>query len=741
MTASSSVWATLTINGIFFVGLMFLFERYRTKVLDIYAPKSRGANPKADKPRPGYFEWVKQLYEINDEQMFNIAGMDGYVFLRFVYFCCKLTSVTGICGALILIPVYSTGPGMGYVNDLDKASMGNIEQDGVRLWVPFIFVYLFTITFLVLIHWEYENFVTMRTKFFHGEVDIIPLQTQYTVQVENIPREYRTSEKLFELFESMFPGEVMYARVVLHTPDLDKVIAERNSVRDQLERAIAAYEANGRTARPMLDLRKFRPSLYVSTENVDSITFLTKHLNQLCHKAARMQRESLMNDESSHHASVISSSGSSSHGGGFSLRSPPVPPSSSGSGGGALGDDSLYPDKTARTSGSKATSDVRASAAASAGSRQLFQSLSNAAAGASAGAGGGGIGRRSMPTIELIHGAAVASPRRILGATALAPTAPTAPATVRDTDFPDSGTSLHPSTAAPAGAGSLVPTSGREEADETCGGEDVSADDAEDDADASFLRVGMLHTYNPMTALHPAGKHITNLISSVKHHISEHFLTTTGFVTFRTRRAHWIAVKSTVLFERYPHMVTHAAPPPVDVIWQNLTASSLMTEETAFLSAAAYYGSLAFWGGVMAFVAAMSTLPTLQKYFPALQHLNYMVYATLQGILPVIVVLSFSTIVSGVIAFVARNVEKRKTNSAVEREVFKWYFMYQIANIYLILVAGSVWGSLVHAIERPTKIVSCFIVVVLCYFCSLLYLYVSLLLKGWLLVVHRCVYV
>lgn len=85
-----------------------------------------------------------------------------------------------------------------------------------------------------------------------------------------------------------------------------------------------------------------------------------------------------------------------------------------------------------------------------------------------------------------------------------------------------------------------------------------------------------------------------------------------------------------------------------------------------------YYGSLAFWGGVMAFVAAVSTASSLQQYLPFLQDFDVIAYSIVEGILPVVVVLGFSSLVSGVIAWVAQKVEQRKTHSAVEREVFKW---------------------------------------------------------------------
>ena len=103
-----------------------------------------------------------------------------------------------------------------------------------------------------------------------------------------------------------------------------------------------------------------------------------------------------------------------------------------------------------------------------------------------------------------------------------------------------------------------------------------------------------------------------------------------------------------------------------------MSISSKVTEETAYFSAATYYSSLTIWGGVSAFVAALSTVSTLETYLPFVRNFDIVAYSLVQGILPVIVVLSFSTLMSKAIGFIAENVEKRKTHSAVEREVFKW---------------------------------------------------------------------
>jgi hypothetical protein len=181
-----------------------------------------------------------------------------------------------------------------------------------------------------------------------------------------------------------------------------------------------------------------------------------------------------------------------------------------------------------------------------------------------------------------------------------------------------------------------------------------------------------LEMFNPLQEAPRAMRKFSIILQEVKQGISALFISTTGFVTFKSRKAQLTAVRTSILLEEYPLMTVQAAPPPLDMIWSNISASTQATEQTAVFSAGAYYGCLAFWGGVMAFVAAVSTMSTLETYLPFLRDFDYMAYAIVEGLLPVVVVILFSMMVSGTIAYIARYVEKRKTNSAVEMEVFKW---------------------------------------------------------------------
>jgi membrane protein implicated in regulation of membrane protease activity len=77
------------------------------------------------------------------------------------------------------------------------------------------------------------------------------------------------------------------------------------------------------------------------------------------------------------------------------------------------------------------------------------------------------------------------------------------------------------------------------------------------------------------------------------------------------------------------------------------------------------------WSAILAFVAALSELSTLQHYAPWLK-MGALTKAVLQGLLPVLVMLLFSMLLHWFMDYVARKVEKRKTHSAVQMEIFKW---------------------------------------------------------------------
>jgi hypothetical protein len=254
MSNTASIYTTLTFNGFVFGALIVAFEFLRTREIDIYAPRTRGQHPTAPEPERGLFGWFTQVYNISDDEMLQLAGLDGYVLLRFLLFCTKLCTICTL-GAAILMPVYYYSEGVDDdINGVDRLSMANVDTRGHRLWGSLAGSYLFTMVFLYLIHLEYEAFMKARTKFFLGCDEDIPAQMNFSIQVENIPPEFRTDRKLKKFFENIFPNEVLFATVEVAMPELDVAVETRNALVAQLEDAVAEYEASRRQKRPQMKL-------------------------------------------------------------------------------------------------------------------------------------------------------------------------------------------------------------------------------------------------------------------------------------------------------------------------------------------------------------------------------------------------------------------------------------------------------------------------------------------------------
>ena len=79
-----------------------------------------------------------------------------------------------------------------------------------------------------------------------------------------------------------------------------------------------------------------------------------------------------------------------------------------------------------------------------------------------------------------------------------------------------------------------------------------------------------------------------------------------------------------------------------------------------------------FWGTVLAFIAAVSNLSNLEKYLPFIGNLNPVLYSLLAGILPVIVMNLFLSLLPAIFGYGAEKIEKRKTKSDVQQIVFQW---------------------------------------------------------------------
>eukprot|EP00602_Paraphysomonas_sp_CaronLab_P009061 CAMPEP_0185023854 /NCGR_PEP_ID=MMETSP1103-20130426/6472_1 /TAXON_ID=36769 /ORGANISM="Paraphysomonas bandaiensis, Strain Caron Lab Isolate" /LENGTH=654 /DNA_ID=CAMNT_0027556625 /DNA_START=581 /DNA_END=2545 /DNA_ORIENTATION=+ len=180
----------------------------------------------------------------------------------------------------------------------------------------------------------------------------------------------------------------------------------------------------------------------------------------------------------------------------------------------------------------------------------------------------------------------------------------------------------------------------------------------------------------------------------------------TGFVTFRSKRAQAAAYQLTVLHDQYPSLKAFQVQAPQNIIWDNLAVKIDQIKVVSMGTRAMYYGGLLFWAAILVVISGLAQMSNLEKYFPFLKQLDPVSYAILEGQLPVIALIVFIALLPMIFTSVSTYIERRKTKSDVQKEVFTWFFCYQLANVYLMLLAGSVLGALTSIIDNPLSIVN-----------------------------------
>ena len=197
-----------------------------------------------DKP----LDWIGPVFGVPWSKVRKAAGLDGYFFLRYIRMNVRITAVSTFWFCAILVPVYATGNGntIHPVQGWYHLSATNLSSEGWRKWVPCVFAYLFSAFIAFVIKQEYRHFLELRQDFLaRGTAHVNP-QHHYSLMVENIPFELRSERALQEYFESLFPGKVHSASVVLNLPDLED--ASNRCMRScrRLEKSIATLHATGK---------------------------------------------------------------------------------------------------------------------------------------------------------------------------------------------------------------------------------------------------------------------------------------------------------------------------------------------------------------------------------------------------------------------------------------------------------------------------------------------------------------
>ena len=104
---------TVLINIVIFILLVTVFEVNRgLKSIYMSRVKSKYIESNRVPPKPGSypFAWIVSVLNVNDDtELLPMIGLDGYMLIRYIKACLKISLFFAFFCLIIMVPVYSRG--------------------------------------------------------------------------------------------------------------------------------------------------------------------------------------------------------------------------------------------------------------------------------------------------------------------------------------------------------------------------------------------------------------------------------------------------------------------------------------------------------------------------------------------------------------------------------------------------------------------------------------------------------
>jgi hypothetical protein len=207
-------------------------------------------------------------------------------------------------------------------------------------------------------------------------------------------------------------------------------------------------------------------------------------------------------------------------------------------------------------------------------------------------------------------------------------------------------------------------------------------------------------------------------------------MSSTGFVTFKTLTASTVASQAQLtaqplVFDTCP------APEPRDVVWHNVAVPLSQIDYRVNVTSLFFMICVIFWGVVT------SGIYNVQNYLQTVQETHFylnlgewgrFLVQLLIDYAPTLLLLIVMSLLPLVFSLASYRYERLKTHSDVQASIMSRYFYYQMMNIYITIIGGTVLKTLVVQeiqiiIDNPRaifEILGCQVPVVAVYFIQLI---------------------
>jgi hypothetical protein len=165
----ADVWGdfvtTVTLYGMLGLGCFVFFEIMRSKQ-NVFASRANSMPHRMPALLPNKaVRWIKSLWDLQDPEVLNIVGMDGFVFLRFLGFCLRICFASMVMGLGVLMPVYYTSSGGSVESLFGKLTMDNLAPESKTLYCSAAGAVLLTLGVLLAVDLECKLFASSREQY------------------------------------------------------------------------------------------------------------------------------------------------------------------------------------------------------------------------------------------------------------------------------------------------------------------------------------------------------------------------------------------------------------------------------------------------------------------------------------------------------------------------------------------------------------------------------------------------
>ncbi|KAJ9147582.1 hypothetical protein P3X46_029726 [Hevea brasiliensis] len=238
--------------------------------------------------------WVRSAWQLSEEDLLSISGLDALVFMRVFIFSLKVFTFAGIIGIFVLIPVNYLGNQLS-IDDfydlpnksLDSFSISNVNDGSNWLWIHFSAAYIFTGVVCYLLYCEYSYISSKRIACFYSSK---PQPHQFTILVRDIPSSSGRSfsEKVESFFTEYHPSTYLSHSVIHQTSKIRGLINDA----DKLYRKLARIKSENHSK------QKFKRDGFLGLfgRKVNILDHYEKKLEDL-EENVRMEQYSLASEE------------------------------------------------------------------------------------------------------------------------------------------------------------------------------------------------------------------------------------------------------------------------------------------------------------------------------------------------------------------------------------------------------------------------------------------------------------